>query len=91
MRSWVQSSIPLIKKRKKEKCKLQIARILYHFLEYCIYRTYEFMAHQLSFNPRFYKAEHSTACSVNPTLHRTDTGTYAAKAPRQGLNKENGP
>lgn len=49
------------------------------------------MAHQLSFNPRFYKAEHSTACSVNPTLHRTDTGTYTAKAPRQGLNKENGP
>lgn len=39
----------------------------------------------------FYKAEHSTACSVNPALHKTDTGTYAAKAPRQGLNKENGP
>lgn len=38
----------------------------------------------------FYKGEPSIACSVNPTLHRTDTGTYAAKAPRQGLNKENG-
>lgn len=48
------------------------------------------MASALFIQGSFYKGEPSTACSMNPTRHRTDTGTYAAKAPWQGLNKENG-